>query len=93
MLSVWVLALCLLISGRISEGNKEQKSSEDAQLDGRTSTTSLSGPIFSYFETDTGLEKYQDAWKDTIQQKLIMSSAQMGTLQKTLLNGTVDSHE
>uniref|UniRef100_A0A0K8R7X0 Putative salivary lipocalin n=1 Tax=Ixodes ricinus TaxID=34613 RepID=A0A0K8R7X0_IXORI len=63
MLSVWVLALCLLISGRMSEGDTEQKSSKEAQLDGRTSSTSLSGPIFSYFETNTGLEKYQDAWK------------------------------
>uniref|UniRef100_A0A147BW41 Putative salivary lipocalin n=1 Tax=Ixodes ricinus TaxID=34613 RepID=A0A147BW41_IXORI len=63
MLSVWVLALCLLISGGMSEGDEDQTSSKEVELDGRTSTTSLSGPIFSYSETNPELEKYQDAWK------------------------------
>ncbi|CAN8030683.1 unnamed protein product [Ixodes persulcatus] len=63
MFSVWVLALCLLISMGISEGAEVQTSSKDAELEGGTSTTPLSGPISSYFETNLDLQKYQDAWK------------------------------
>uniref|UniRef100_V5GLZ2 Putative lipocalin n=1 Tax=Ixodes ricinus TaxID=34613 RepID=V5GLZ2_IXORI len=63
MLSVWVLALCLLISGGISEADEDQTSSKQVELQETTSSTSLSGPIFSYFETNPGLQKYQDAWK------------------------------
>ncbi|XP_040064958.1 uncharacterized protein LOC115332805 [Ixodes scapularis] len=63
MLSVWMLALCLLLSGGISEGDEDQILSEEAELQGITSTTPLSGPIFSYAETNPQLQKYQDAWK------------------------------
>uniref|UniRef100_A0A0K8R5V9 Putative salivary lipocalin n=1 Tax=Ixodes ricinus TaxID=34613 RepID=A0A0K8R5V9_IXORI len=81
MLSVWVLALCLLISGRMSEGDTEQKSSKEAQLDGSTSSTSLSGPIFSYFETNPTV---------TLPRKVITKETDRlrvkGKLTRTLLN-------
>ncbi|CAN8008120.1 unnamed protein product [Ixodes pacificus] len=63
MLSVLVLALCLLISGGISADDTEDASSTDEELEETTSATVLSGPIFNYSETNPELQKYQDAWK------------------------------
>uniref|UniRef100_V5HE44 Salivary lipocalin n=1 Tax=Ixodes ricinus TaxID=34613 RepID=V5HE44_IXORI len=65
MLSVLVLALCLLISGggisrRLAEEYTKYTSRE---IEETTSTTSLSGPVFNYSETNPELEKYQDAWR------------------------------
>ncbi|KAM7296233.1 uncharacterized protein ISCGN_021414 [Ixodes scapularis] len=63
MLSVSVLMLCFLISGRISEGNEHQASSKEAGLEGTTSTLPSSRPSFNYSETNPALQQYQDAWK------------------------------
>uniref|UniRef100_A0A0K8RLU0 Putative salivary lipocalin n=1 Tax=Ixodes ricinus TaxID=34613 RepID=A0A0K8RLU0_IXORI len=63
MLSVLVLALCLLISGGISADDTEDTPSTHEEIEETTSTTSLSGPVFNYSETNPELEKYQDAWR------------------------------
>uniref|UniRef100_A0A6B0V4G6 Putative lipocalin n=1 Tax=Ixodes ricinus TaxID=34613 RepID=A0A6B0V4G6_IXORI len=67
MLSVLVLALCLLISEGISEENEEEEESklteEKAELGETPSTPSSSGPSFNYSETNPELQGYQDAWK------------------------------
>nr|CAJ20738.1 lipocalin [Ixodes ricinus] len=63
MVSVWVLALCLLISGGISADDTDDASSTHEKIEETTSTTSLSGPVFNYSETNPELEKYQDAWR------------------------------
>uniref|UniRef100_A0A0K8RH67 Putative salivary lipocalin n=1 Tax=Ixodes ricinus TaxID=34613 RepID=A0A0K8RH67_IXORI len=63
MLSVLVLALCLLISGGISADDAEDTRSTPEEIEETTSTTSLSGPVFNYSETNPELEKYQDAWR------------------------------
>uniref|UniRef100_V5GY76 Putative lipocalin n=1 Tax=Ixodes ricinus TaxID=34613 RepID=V5GY76_IXORI len=63
MLSVLVLALCLLISGGISADDTEDTPSTPEEIEETTSTTSLSGPVFNYSETNPELEKYQDAWR------------------------------
>uniref|UniRef100_A0A147BWN0 Putative salivary lipocalin n=1 Tax=Ixodes ricinus TaxID=34613 RepID=A0A147BWN0_IXORI len=63
MFSVLVLALCLLISGGISEVDVEGTSTTDGELEETTLTTLLSGPVFNYSETNPELQNYQDAWK------------------------------
>uniref|UniRef100_A0A0K8R870 Putative salivary lipocalin n=1 Tax=Ixodes ricinus TaxID=34613 RepID=A0A0K8R870_IXORI len=63
MFSVLVLALCLLISGGISEDDVEGTSTTDGELEETTLTTLLSGPVFNYSETNPELQNYQDAWK------------------------------
>uniref|UniRef100_V5ID99 Putative lipocalin n=1 Tax=Ixodes ricinus TaxID=34613 RepID=V5ID99_IXORI len=67
MLSVLVLALCLLISEGISEEDEEEEESElteeKAELGETPSTPSSSGPSFNYSETNPELQGYQDAWK------------------------------
>uniref|UniRef100_A0A6B0V6R4 Putative lipocalin n=1 Tax=Ixodes ricinus TaxID=34613 RepID=A0A6B0V6R4_IXORI len=63
MFSVLLLALCLLISGGISEVDVEGTSTTDGELEETTLTTLLSGPVFNYSETNPELENYQDAWK------------------------------
>nr|AAV80783.1 putative secreted salivary gland peptide [Ixodes scapularis] len=61
MLSVLVLALCLLIPGGISED--EAGGTSDGESEDTTFTTLLSGPVFNYSETNPELQNYQDAWK------------------------------
>uniref|UniRef100_A0A6B0V460 Putative lipocalin n=1 Tax=Ixodes ricinus TaxID=34613 RepID=A0A6B0V460_IXORI len=63
MLSVSLLALCLLILGGISEENEGTTSSTEARLAETRPTPSSSGPSFNYSETNPALQKYQDAWK------------------------------
>nr|CAJ20734.1 lipocalin [Ixodes ricinus] len=63
MFSVLVLALCLLISGGISEDDVEGTSTTNGELEETTLTTLLSGPVFNYSETNPELQNYQDAWK------------------------------
>uniref|UniRef100_A0A6B0V3Z0 Putative lipocalin n=1 Tax=Ixodes ricinus TaxID=34613 RepID=A0A6B0V3Z0_IXORI len=63
MLSVLLLAVCLLISGGISGDDAGETSSTDEEIEETTSTTPLYGPIFNYSETNPELQKYQDAWK------------------------------
>uniref|UniRef100_V5HAD2 Putative lipocalin n=1 Tax=Ixodes ricinus TaxID=34613 RepID=V5HAD2_IXORI len=63
MFSVLVLALCLLISGGISEDDGEETSTTDQELEETNLTTLLSGPVFNYSETNPELQNYQDAWK------------------------------
>uniref|UniRef100_A0A6B0TZ57 Putative salivary lipocalin n=1 Tax=Ixodes ricinus TaxID=34613 RepID=A0A6B0TZ57_IXORI len=63
MLSVLVLALCLLISGGILADDEGETSITDEEIEETTSTTPLYGPIFNYSETNPELQKYQDAWK------------------------------
>uniref|UniRef100_A0A6B0UMA8 Putative salivary lipocalin n=1 Tax=Ixodes ricinus TaxID=34613 RepID=A0A6B0UMA8_IXORI len=63
MLSVLLLAVCLLISGGISGDGAGETSSIDEEIGETTSTTPLYGPIFNYSETNPELQKYQDAWK------------------------------
>uniref|UniRef100_V5H5C4 Putative lipocalin n=1 Tax=Ixodes ricinus TaxID=34613 RepID=V5H5C4_IXORI len=63
MLSVSLLALCLLILGGISEENEGTTSSTEAKLEETTPTPTPSGPSFNYSETNPALQGYQDAWK------------------------------
>uniref|UniRef100_A0A6B0TVG5 Putative lipocalin n=1 Tax=Ixodes ricinus TaxID=34613 RepID=A0A6B0TVG5_IXORI len=63
MLSVWVLALCVLISGGISEDDVEETSTTNGELEETNLITLLSGPVFNYSETNPELQNYQDAWK------------------------------